>query len=109
VRWHMIGTLQRNKARKVIEVARLIHSIDSLRLAEELNAIAMRREQPVEVLLQVNISGERTKHGVAPPAARHLLDQIETMVNLQVRGIMCMAPLTEDTSAVRRVFERARE
>jgi len=57
VRWHMIGHLQRNKARKVVDCTRLIHSVDSLRLAEELQLIAHKREQVIEVLLQVNLSG----------------------------------------------------
>lgn len=109
VRWHMIGTLQRNKVKKAIEVCRLIHSVESLRLAEDINAAAVRREQPMEVLLQVNIAQERSKHGITGPAVRHLIDQMETMVNLQVRGLMCMAPIAEDPETVRPVFERCRE
>ena len=109
VRWHMIGSVQRNKVKKVIEVVRLVHSVDSLRLAEEINAAAMRRDDPVEVLLQVNIADESRKHGIAAPAARHLVDQMDTMVNLQVRGLMCMAPAVEDPETVRPVFSRARE
>jgi pyridoxal phosphate enzyme (YggS family) len=80
IRWHMIGTMQRNKVKKAVEVTRLVQSVDSLRLAEELQVAAAKRETPVEVLVEVNVSGESSKHGVAPGAARHLVAQIETMV-----------------------------
>jgi len=93
VRWHVIGTLQRNKVRKVLPLVRLIHSVDSLRLAEEIQAAAGRRDESLEILIQVNTSGEKSKHGVAPAAVRHLIEQIDTMVNLKVRGLMTMAPL----------------
>ncbi len=110
VRWHMIGHLQRNKVRKVVSLARLIHSVDSLRLAEELQpAAAARLPEPAEVLIQVNITGEKQKSGVAPAAARHLIEQVDTMFNLRVRGLMCMAAPSDDGEAVRPVFERARE
>ncbi|MGA1399883.1 MAG: hypothetical protein ACO38P_05805, partial [Phycisphaerales bacterium] len=66
VRWHMIGHLQRNKVRKAVELCRLIHGVDSLRVAEEIQAAATRRETPVEVLVQVNVAGEQSKSGVAP-------------------------------------------
>jgi pyridoxal phosphate enzyme (YggS family) len=109
VRWHMIGHLQRNKVRKVVEMARLIHSVDSLRLAEEIQAAAIKLEAPIETLVQVNISGEKSKFGVAPAAARHLIDQMESMINVKVRGLMCMAPLMDDPEQVRPVFQRAKE
>ena len=109
VRWHMIGHLQRNKVRKVIPLVRLIHSVDSLRLAEEIQTGATKREDPVEILLQVNTSGERSKFGVAPAAVRHLIDQIDTMMNVRVRGLMCMAPESEDITESRRYFELAAE
>jgi PLP dependent protein len=92
VRWHMIGHLQRNKVRKALGLARLVHSVDSLRLAEEIQAGAGRLEEPVEVLIQVNVSRERSKFGIAPAATRHLIDQMDTMLSIRVRGLMCMAP-----------------
>jgi pyridoxal phosphate enzyme (YggS family) len=109
LRWHMIGHLQRNKVRKVLELVRLIHSVDSLRLAEEIQVAAAKREEPMEVLVQVNVSGEKTKYGVAPAAAGHLVEQIDTMMSIRPRGLMCMAPLVEDPEEVRPVFERCRE
>jgi pyridoxal phosphate enzyme (YggS family) len=109
VRWHMIGHLQRNKVRKLLGVARLIHSVDSLRLAEEIHNAATRLDEPVEVLIEVNVSAEKSKFGIAPAAARHLLDQMDTMMSLRPRGLMCMAPISEDPERSRPVFERCRE
>ncbi len=109
VRWHMIGHLQRNKARKAVEFCRLIHSVDSLRLAEEIQQAAVRREQMVDVLIQVNCSGEPNKFGCLMPAARHLAEQIGTMSFVNVRGLMTMAEETHDTDKIRRAFSRCRE
>ena len=109
VRWHMVGHLQRNKVRKLIGLTRLIHSVDSLRLAEEIQAAAVKLDEPVETLVEVNVSGEKSKYGVAPAAARHLIDQMESMLNVRVRGLMCMAPLAEDPQQVRPVFQRCKE
>ncbi len=109
VRWHMVGHLQRNKVRKVVNLVRLIHSVDSLRLAEEIQTAAARLEEPVEVLIQVNSSHERTKCGVAPAAVRHLIEQIDTMMSIRPRGLMCLAPLCDDSEDARPTFERCRE
>ncbi|HRQ76021.1 MAG TPA: YggS family pyridoxal phosphate-dependent enzyme [Phycisphaerales bacterium] len=109
VRWHMIGHLQRNKVRKVMSLVRLVHSVDSLRLAEEMHGYAARIEEPVEVLVQVNTSGERSKFGIAPAAAVHLIEQIESMLSLRVRGLMCMAPLVDTPEQARPTFQRCRE
>jgi len=109
VRWHFIGHLQRNKARRVLASARLTHSIDSLRLAEEIQRAHVDEESPAEVLVQVNVSGERSKHGVAPAAAQHLVDQIHTMLGVRVRGLMCMAPKADNPEDARPVFSRAWE
>ncbi len=109
IRWHMIGHLQRNKARKAVELCRLIHAVDSLRLAEELQMIGIKRETPIDVLLQVNCSLEPQKHGCAIAAAAHLAEQIETMVHVQVRGLMTMAAIDADPPEVRKTFERCRE
>lgn len=109
LRWHMVGRIQRNKVKKAVEVCRLIHSVDSLRVAEEIQTFAVKRPEPVNILLQVNASDEPQKGGVALPAARHVADQITTMVNVHLRGVMTMAALTDDEKEVRRAFSRARE
>src|SRR5262249_34585021 len=109
VRWHMIGHLQRNKARKVTEFTRLIHSVDSLRLAEELQAIALKKDQVIEVLIQVNCSGEQSKVGCPMPAAIPLAEQIHSMINVRVRGLMTIAPYSQDPEDARLTFVRCRE
>jgi len=109
VRWHMVGHLQRNKARAVLEVAEVIHSVDSLRLAEELNARAGRMDKTVDVLLQVNCSQEPQKFGCAVGAAVHLAEMICTLKQLRLVGLMTMAPLAADPERARPAFVRLRE
>jgi pyridoxal phosphate enzyme (YggS family) len=109
IRWHFIGHLQRNKCRRMLPLTRLIHTLDSLRLAEEIQEIAQKRDQVVEVLMQVNISGERQKLGIAPAATEYLLEQLTTMPNIKPRGMMCMTPLETDPEQTRPVFTRCYE
>lgn len=109
VSWHMVGHLQRNKVRHVMPIASLIHSIDTLRLAEEINASAPKLNLCPKVLLQVNTSNEPQKYGVPVGAATHLAEQIETLPNLQLVGLMAMAPLTHNKDVIRACFVRARE
>ena len=109
IRWHFIGHLQRNKVRKILPNVRLIHSVDSLRLAEEIQSTAESLEHSSEVLVQINPSEDRGRHGIAPAAVKHLIDQIETMVTIKVRGLMAMAPPCDDPEETRPVFERVRE
>ena len=109
VNWHMIGHLQRNKVRQVLPIASLIHSVDTLRLAEEINALAPKFGLCPRILLQVNTSDEPQKYGVRVGAATHLAEQIETLPNLKLVGLMTMAPLTHNKDLIRACFVRARE
>ncbi|MBA7710966.1 Pyridoxal phosphate homeostasis protein [subsurface metagenome] len=109
VNWHMIGHLQRNKVRQVLPIASLIHSVDTLRLAEEIEASAAKLKLYPKVLLQVNTSNEPQKYGVPVGAATHLAEQIETLPNLKLIGLMTMAPLTHNKDVIRACFVRARE
>lgn len=109
VRWHMIGHLQRNKAKKVTDFVRLIHSVDSLRLAEELQTIAVKKDQVIECLLQVNCSNEESKFGCPIPAAIPLAEQIAEMVNIRLRGLMTMAPEVDNPEEARPCFSRCRD
>ena len=107
--WHMVGRLQRNKVRKALEVSRLVHSVDSLRLVEEIQAHASKRAAVSEVLIEVNVSGESQKIGIAAAAVRHVVDQIDTMLHVRPRGLMCMAPQTDDQDVIRKTFTRCYE
>lgn len=109
LRWHMIGHMQRNKIKMVLPICDMVHSVDSLRLAEELDLASQRMNKRTSVLLQVNVSGEEQKFGVAVGASIHLAEQIDTMPNLQMAGIMAMAPLNSTEADCRRIFCRARE
>jgi pyridoxal phosphate enzyme (YggS family) len=105
----MIGHLQRNKVKQLLPHVHCIHSVDSLRLAEEIDEIGMKTRSKVPVMLQINASEEPQKHGVAVGAAIHLGEQIATMPGLQLVGLMTMAELTDDESVIRNAFRRTRE
>jgi hypothetical protein len=109
VRWHMIGSLQRNKVKQVVPIVHLVHGIDSLRLAEELHNYGAQKDVTIDVLIQVNASGEISKHGVASPAVFHLAEQIDSMIHLRLRGLMTMAPLSDDPETARPAFARTAE
>ncbi len=108
VDWHLVGTLQRNKARHAVGRFALIHSIDRADLAMELDrrVPAGARQQ---VLVQVNCSGEPQKGGVAPESLLALLDQLRALERLDVQGLMTMSALTEDAAEQRRAFRLLRE
>lgn len=109
VKWHMIGHLQRNKVRAVLQAADVIHSVDSLRLAEEINTRAEQAGTNADVLLQVNCSQESQKFGVAVGAAVYLAELIDTMKSLRLLGLMTMAPLDKDAQHARATFVRLSE
>lgn len=107
--WHMIGHVQRNKVKMLLPWVDVIQSVDSLRLAEELDQCAAKLERVAPIFLEVNASGEPGKQGVAVAATTHLAEQIATLRHLDLRGLMTMAPLTGDHSIIRQTFERTRE
>jgi len=109
VEWHMIGHLQRNKVRQVLPSLSLIHSVDTLRLAEEIDKAARTLHLRPRILLQVNVSGEAQKFGVPIGAATHLAEQFATFEHLRLCGLMVMGPLTENEDDIRSCFARARE
>jgi pyridoxal phosphate enzyme (YggS family) len=109
LRWHMIGHLQRNKVKPILPLISLIHSVDSLRLAEELDNHAAKAGKKIPVLMQVNASEETQKFGVAVGASVHLAEQVASMENLQFVGLMTMAALDAGEKASRAAFARTRE
>ncbi len=108
-KWHMIGHLQRNKVKALLPWIDLIHSVDSLRLAEEIDIQSAKLERVTPIFLQINASGERQKEGIAVAAATHLAEQLMTLEHLEIRGLMAMAPLTDDASVIRQTFSRVKE
>ncbi len=107
--WHMVGHLQRNKVKACLAVAHVIHSVDSLRLAEEISARAAQAGRVAECLMEINCSGERQKSGVAVGASSHLAEQIATLKGIRLTGLMTLAPLTAEPEEARFAFVRLRE
>lgn len=102
--WHFIGSLQTNKVRDVIGKFEYIHSVDRLSLAEELEKKAAQRGETVKVFLQVNVSGEESKHGLEPDKLEEFALRLRDMPNLRVAGLMTMAPYDADPESARPVF-----
>jgi len=109
INWHMIGHLQRNKVRQLLRNSDIIHSVDTLRLAEEISKNAEKLNICPKILMQVNCSEEPQKYGVPVGAAIHLAEQIATMPNIKLVGLMTMAPLTLNKDIAKASFVRARE
>jgi PLP dependent protein len=109
LRWHFIGHLQSNKIRKVLPHCELIHGVDSEALARDIDRIAAEEGLHPRVLLEVNVSGEGSKHGFAPDLLERVLDDLLKLRRLQVDGFMTMAPLADQAEASRRHFANLRE
>jgi PLP dependent protein len=109
IEWHLIGHLQRNKVRTVLPHVALIHSVDSLRLAERISEIAGQLNLAPRVLFEVNVSGEASKDGFVPEALRTQWPMLRALPNLQIAGLMTMAPASDDPQDARPTFRRLRE
>lgn len=107
-RWHMIGHLQRRKAPRVIGICDLLHSVDTVRLAERLNRFVPAGAPPLPVLVQVNTAGEAAKSGFAPEAAPEAVHRVCELPGVSVRGLMTMAPFTDRESVLRTAFRTLR-
>lgn len=104
LRWHLIGHLQRNKARQAVGRFALIHSLDSLRLADALEKEAAAKSIRQDVLIQVNVAQEEQKSGVAVAELDALVEHARRQPHLALKGFMTMAPLTDDEAVIRRTF-----
>ena len=108
-RLHLIGHLQTNKARRAVALADLIHSVDSVRLAGFISRAAQETGQTVPILLEVNVSGEASKQGLSPTELATTIDQISQLPNLELRGLMTIAPYYADPAQTRPVFADLRK
>ena len=104
--WHMIGHLQTNKVRFIIDKVKLIHSVDSLRLAQKINKCADQHNLKINILIEINIAKEDTKQGVSPEKAIELIEQIHHLPNIYTKGLMCIAPYVEDSEQNRIYFKK---
>jgi pyridoxal phosphate enzyme (YggS family) len=109
VAWHLIGHLQRNKVKYIIDKAILIHSVDSLRLAEQIEIEAAKKNLTADILIEVNAAGEDTKFGVAPEDVSGLISDIVKLPHIRIRGLMTIAPYVEDPEKNREYFKKLRE
>ncbi|MGN0378668.1 MAG: YggS family pyridoxal phosphate-dependent enzyme [Butyrivibrio sp.] len=109
INWHMIGHLQRNKVRAVIDKACLIHSVDSLRLAQAISTEAVKSNMTVSILLEVNMAGEETKFGFKPDEVHDALQSIAGLPGIYVRGLMTSAPYVSNPEENRQYFRDMRQ
>ncbi len=109
ISWHLIGHLQRNKVRRSLECSPLIHSVDSLRLLEEINRESTDRDNITYVLLEINVSGDAAKHGLLPTDVESLFPSITKLDHVRVVGLMAMSGIESDRDQIRREFVLLRE
>ena len=109
IHWHMIGHLQRNKVKAVIDKACLIHSVDSLRLAVQISEEASKKQITVPILLEVNIAGEETKYGFTAEETVNILPEIAALPGIYVRGLMTSAPFTDNPEDNRQYFRQMKQ
>jgi len=109
IEWHFIGPLQKNKVKYVAGKVKLIHSVESEKIAKEIDKRAAIEGRVQDVLMEVNVSGEESKHGVKPLEAGDFVTALKPLKNLRVVGLMTMAPLTEDEKVIRETFSGLRQ
>lgn len=109
IKWHMIGHLQRNKVKYIVDKVELIHSVDSLRLAETIEAEAKKHQVKVPVLIEVNVAEEESKFGLKPEEVIPFLETISHFEYLQVKGLMTIAPYVEDPEENRQIFKNLKQ
>lgn len=108
-KWHLIGHLQTNKVKEAVRIFDLIHSVDSLKLAEEISRRAAGLRDPKKILIEIRTSEEATKFGVLPEDTLPLLEKISELPNVRVAGLMTMAPFSEDPENSRPYFQRLKK
>ncbi len=109
IRWHMIGHLQRNKVKYIVDKVYLIHSVDSLRLAEEINKEAAKKGIKVSILIEVNVANEETKFGTSCEEVYQLVSEIAKLPNVLIKGLMTIAPYVENPEENKQYFEKLRQ
>lgn len=105
-RWHLIGHLQTNKVKYIIDKVDMIHSVDSIQLAKEIDSRAAKFGIKMNILMQVNVSGEESKFGISPQEVNEFIKIISEYGNISLRGLMTIAPYAENTEAIRDVFKK---
>ena len=109
IRWHMIGHLQTNKVKEIIDKVYLIHSVDTVKLANYINKEATKKKIIVNILLEINIANEETKYGFKIDELDEALKEIKDLQNIKIKGLMCVAPNTENPSENQKYFHIMKE
>ena len=109
IRWHLIGHLQTNKVKYIIDKVSMIHSVDSLKLAQEISRQAVKAGTEMDILVEVNVAGEESKFGVSVNDAPALTEEISLLPGIHVRGLMTVAPFVSDAEENRAVFSTLRQ
>lgn len=108
-KWHMIGHLQRNKVKYIVDKVFLIHSVDSLRLAEEISKEAVKKQLTVSILIEVNVAEEKTKFGTTMEETERLIREISLLPGISIKGLMTIAPYVENPEENRKYFARLKQ
>lgn len=109
IRWHMIGHLQRNKVKYIVDKVAMIHSVDSLRLAQEISKEAEKKNVEIDILIEVNVAMEESKFGVKLSEAEQLAEEIAKLPGIHLRGLMTSAPYVENAEENRQYFARLKQ
>ena len=109
IRWHMIGHLQRNKVKYIVDKVWMIHSVDSLRLAEEISKEATKKNICVNILIEVNVANEETKFGITCEEVRQLVQDVAKLPNICIKGLMTIAPFVQDAEENRIYFSKLKK
>lgn len=109
IRWHMIGHLQRNKVKYIVDKVYMIHSVDSLRLAEEISKEAVKKNVTVKILIEVNVANEDSKFGTTCEEVRQLVRDIAKLPNISIQGLMTIAPFVDDEEKNRCYFQKLKK
>lgn len=109
IRWHMIGHLQKNKVKKAVSIATLIHSVDTISLAYEIDKEAAKQNKLQDILLELNLAGEESKFGLSPDDLLPTIRELSTMKNIRIRGLMTVAPYTENPETNRCYFRQMKQ
>jgi len=109
IEWHLIGHLQTNKVKYAVEIFNCIHSVDSIKLAQEIDKRSKQFGKIMDVLVEVNVSGEESKYGIKPEEVKPFIKNISEFLRIKVRGLMTIAPIVKDKEEVRPYFRKLRE
>ena len=109
IKWHMIGHLQTNKVKYIIDKVYLIHSVDSIKLAKEIQKEAQKKDVHANILIQINISQEDTKFGLAEEDVISMIEEVSLLDRVHIKGLMTIGPMTDDTNDIRQIFRKLKQ